>query len=80
MCIRIAVVKDLHEIALWDPDEVTILVDRGTHPHQLIRELHALLADLGAPSTPGAGLLCFCGTRVELPELTHPQTVGAPVL
>ncbi|MFI7014429.1 hypothetical protein [Streptomyces sp. NPDC050164] len=72
MCIRIAVVDDLPKIASWDPDEVTIFVNRGTHPHDLIRELHAILAvDLGAPAIPGAGLFCFCGTRVELPrELT----------
>ncbi|MFE9645275.1 hypothetical protein ACFYO0_14400 [Streptomyces sp. NPDC006365] len=67
---------DLPKIATWDPDEVTILVSRGTHHHDLIRELHAVLTvDLGAPTTPGAGVLCFCGTRVELPrELV---TVGA---
>jgi len=82
VCIRITVADDLPEIALWDPNEVTILVARGTHPHELIRELHALLADLGAPSTPGAGLLCFCGTRVEIPsELDLCTTLpGAPTL
>jgi hypothetical protein len=80
VCIRIAVADGLQEIATWDPDEVTILVARGTHPHDLIRELHALLVDLGAPST-GAGLLCFCGSRVEAPELTEPLTAaGAPTL
>lgn len=83
MCIRIAVVDDLPAIAIWDPDEVSILVDRGTHPHDLIRDLHAILTvDLGAPDIPGAGLHCFCGTRVELPpELAHvPAAVGAPNL
>ncbi|MET8765524.1 hypothetical protein [Streptomyces sp. NPDC004658] len=61
-------VDDLPEIAHWDPREVTILVDRGTHPHDLIRELHAILTiDLGAPDVPGAGLHCFCGEPVELP-------------
>lgn len=81
MCIRIAVVGDLSEIAVWDPDEVTILVARGTHPHNLIRELHAILViDLGAPDIPGVGLHCFCGTRVELPELTPPQPVDAAAL
>ncbi|MGD6761396.1 hypothetical protein ACOKM5_20895 [Streptomyces sp. BH097] len=77
MCIRIAVADDLPEIAIWDPDDITILVQRGTHPHDLIRELHAILTvDLGAPDH-GAGLLCFCGTRVELPELPAPQHAGA---
>jgi len=83
VCIRIAVADDLPRIAIWDPDEVTILVDRGTHPHNLIRELHAILTvDLGAPDIPGAGLFCFCGTRVELPaELgTAPALPGAPIL
>ncbi|MGI5196529.1 hypothetical protein ACQEVY_23255 [Streptomyces sp. CA-288835] len=83
MCIRIAVVDDLPKIATWDPDEVTILVDRGTHPHDLIRELHAILTiDLGAPASPCAGLLCFCGTRVELPRELEPVAVlsGAPTL
>ncbi|MBQ0827648.1 hypothetical protein J5Y05_14185 [Streptomyces sp. RG38] len=83
MCIRIAVVDDLPTIATWDPDEVTILVDRGTHPHDLIRELHAILTiDLGAPYVPGAGLACFCGERVPLPrELAIPAALaGAPHL
>ncbi|MEU3096593.1 hypothetical protein ABZ690_17795 [Streptomyces sp. NPDC006967] len=72
MCIRIAVVDELKTIAIWDPTEVTIYLDRGTHPHDLIRELHAILTiDLGAPHIPGAGLHCFCGERIELPgELT----------
>lgn len=75
MCIRIAMVDDLPTIAHWDPDEVTILAKRGTHPHDLIRELHAILAvDLGAPAIPGAGLFCFCGVSVELP---HELTVTA---
>ncbi|MGW3166938.1 hypothetical protein ACWC9Q_29590 [Streptomyces sp. NPDC001142] len=70
---------DLPTIAIWDPDEVSILVSRGTHPHDLIRELHAILTvDLGAPDTPG-GLRCFCGDPVALPHgLT--SAVGAPTL
>ncbi|MGW4950620.1 hypothetical protein [Streptomyces parvulus] len=78
MCIRITVVDDLPTIASWDPDEVTILVARGTHPHDLIRELHAILTvDLGAPDTPGAGLRCFCGEPVELPVTLAPAAAGA---
>ncbi|MEV4335711.1 hypothetical protein [Streptomyces sp. NPDC049590] len=70
MCIRIAEADGLQKIAVWDPDEVTILVARNTHPHDLIRELHAFLAvDLGAPDMPGAGLHCFCGEPVELPMM-----------
>lgn len=83
MCIRIAMADALQQIAIWDPDEITILVDRGTHPHDLIRELHAILAvDLGAPVIPGAGLTCFCGDPLELPaELTPvPAASGAPTL
>lgn len=79
MCIHIAVVNRLPKIATWDPDEVTILVSRGTHPHDLIRELHAILVDdLGAPDIPGAGLHCFCGTPIELPSDTSPSTAAAP--
>ncbi|MFI2033674.1 hypothetical protein ACH470_03080 [Streptomyces bottropensis] len=73
----------LPEIATWDPDEVTILVDRGTHPHDLIRELHAILAvDLGAPVITGAGLTCFCGEPLELPAelFPVPAAPGAPSL
>ncbi|WP_327230848.1 hypothetical protein [Streptomyces murinus] len=83
MCIRITVVDDLQTIATWDPDEVTILVDRGTHPLDLIRELHAILTvDLGAPDIPGAGLSCFCGERVELPAefRLDSSSVGASTL
>jgi hypothetical protein len=81
VCIRIAVVDDLQKIATWDPDEVTILVDRGTHPHDLIRELHAILTvDLGAPDIPGAGLHCFCGELVQLPFALSPISAGAPAL
>lgn len=83
MCIRITVVDDLAKIAIWDPDEVSILVDRGTHPHNLIRELHAILTvDFGAPDIPGAGLTCFCGDPLQLPvELAPvPAISGAPTL
>ncbi|MBP5930145.1 hypothetical protein F3K39_18935 [Streptomyces sp. LBUM 1479] len=81
MCIRITVADDLSAIAIWDPDEVEILVDRGTHPHTLIRELHAILTvDLGAPDT-GAGLTCFCGDPVTLPrDVLVPALAGAPTL
>jgi hypothetical protein len=82
VCIHIAVVDELPDVsAVWDPDEVEILVLRGTHPHDLIRELYALLADLGAPPSAG-GLTCFCGDPVQLPdELTREQsTVSATTL
>jgi hypothetical protein len=77
------VADDLHSIAIWDPDEVTILVSRGTHPHNLIRELHAILTvDLGAPDLPGAGLHCFCGDPVTLPSDVDMVSAlaGAPTL
>jgi hypothetical protein len=83
VCIRIAVADNLPTIAIWDPDEVTILVDRGTHAHDLIRELHAILTvDLGAPHIPGAGLHCFCGDPVKLPREFNPVPAlsGAPTL
>lgn len=67
MCIRITEADEAPEIAVWDPDEVEILVQRGTHQHLLIREIHALLTiDLGAPNST-AGLTCFCGDPVFLP-------------
>ncbi|WP_232027977.1 hypothetical protein [Streptomyces lincolnensis] len=70
----------LPKIAIWDPNEVSILVSRGTHPHDLIRELHAILAiDLGAPDLPGAGLHCICGTPITLPdELAAVPAVTGP--
>ncbi|MEU6535572.1 hypothetical protein [Streptomyces sp. NPDC047000] len=73
----------LTKTATWDPDEVSILVSRGTHPHDLIRELHAILTiDLGAPDLPGAGLLCFCGTPITLPDELRkvPTANGAHIL
>ncbi|MCX4661468.1 hypothetical protein [Streptomyces uncialis] len=74
MCIDIAVADDLQEIAIWDPDEVTIYAQQGAHPHDVIRAIHAILVDLGAPSGPG-GLLCFCGTRIDLQGTSvGPQT------
>ncbi|MFD8687989.1 hypothetical protein [Streptomyces sp. NPDC059651] len=54
------------ETAIWDPDEITIFVQGGTHPHDLIRDLAALLADLGAPTT--GGLACFCGDPITIPH------------
>ena len=78
VCIRIAVADDLPEISVWDPDEVTILVARGTQVHAVIRELHAILTiDLGAPDSPGGDLLCFCGIPVELPPELAPLAVDA---
>ncbi|MFG2144104.1 hypothetical protein ACGFRG_07880 [Streptomyces sp. NPDC048696] len=81
MCIRICTAEtdDLPEIATWDPDEVSILVRTGTHHTDLIRELHALLADLGAP-TRGAGLTCFCGDPVDLPSGTSAPKADASTL
>ncbi|MFI8254128.1 hypothetical protein [Streptomyces filamentosus] len=71
-------VDDLPDTATWDPDEVAILVAGGTHRHDLIREVHALLHDLGAPS--GAGLTCFCGEPLDLPaELLPPQAGATPL-
>ncbi|MET7679358.1 hypothetical protein [Streptomyces sp. NPDC005423] len=71
---------DLSEIALWDPDEVTIFVRLGTHLYDVVREIHEILTiDLGAPST-GAGLSCFCGAGVELPAevASRSAQAGAP--
>ncbi|PBC62262.1 hypothetical protein BKI49_18525 [Streptomyces sp. Tue6028] len=80
MCILICVADDLPKIAVWDPDEVSILVARGSETGELLREVQEILTiDLGAPATAGAALLCFCGTRVELPgELALLGAVEAP--
>lgn len=68
MCTLIAVADSQSETALWDPDEITITVQGGTHPHDLIRDLAALLADLGAPTTATGGLACFCGDPITIPH------------
>ncbi|MEQ4610637.1 hypothetical protein ABMX48_31490 [Streptomyces cavourensis] len=69
MCTLIAVADTAQsETAIWDPDEITITVQGGTHHHDLIRDLAALLADLGAPTTPGGGLRCFCGDPITIPQ------------
>ncbi|WP_240529906.1 hypothetical protein [Streptomyces mangrovisoli] len=59
---------DLPAVVVWDPDEVSVLVARGSHVLDVFREMRALLTiDLGAPEGPGNVLLCFCGTRLRLP-------------
>ncbi|MFD9807482.1 hypothetical protein [[Kitasatospora] papulosa] len=69
MCTLIAVAGTAQtEPAIWDPDEITITVQGGTHHHDLITELAALLADLGAPSTATGGLRCFCGDHIVIPQ------------
>lgn len=68
MCIVISMADDLPKIAVWDPDEMSILVARGTATGELLREVEAILTiDLGAPASAGDRLVCFCGTLVELP-------------
>ena len=62
MCIRVHTADDLPDIVVWDPDEVSMLVARGAHLLDVVRELRALLTvDLGAPEGTGTALLCFCG-------------------
>ncbi|MEU3793408.1 hypothetical protein [Streptomyces fructofermentans] len=59
---------DLPKIAIWDPDEVSILVARGAAVGEFLREVEAILTiDLGAPAASDDRFVCFCGTRVELP-------------
>ncbi len=68
MCIRVHTADDLPDIVVWDPDEVSVLVARGAHLLDVVRELRALLTiDLGAPEGTGTALLCFCGEHVDLP-------------
>jgi hypothetical protein len=69
VCIVISVADDLPKTAVWDPDEVSILVARGTATGELLREVEAILTiDLGAPTASGARFVCFCGSLVELPD------------
>ncbi|MFH8465102.1 hypothetical protein [Streptomyces sp. NPDC017991] len=60
---------DLPKIAVWDPDEVSILVARGTPTGELMREVAAILTiDLGAPASVDDRFVCFCGALLELPD------------
>ncbi|MFI8093520.1 hypothetical protein ACIF9R_35300 [Streptomyces sp. NPDC086080] len=69
---------DLPEPVVWDPDEVSILVAKGSHLLDAVRELRALLTiDLGAPEATGSTLLCFCGERLTLPVELLGQAVTA---
>ncbi|WP_432057789.1 hypothetical protein [Streptomyces sp. bgisy022] len=80
MCIHVFVADDLPDIVVWDPDEVSVLVARGSRAREVLRELRALLTiDLGAPEGTGTALLCFCGARIELPVGLTEQPVTAGV-
>ncbi|MEV0176862.1 hypothetical protein AB0I00_37840 [Streptomyces sp. NPDC050803] len=69
MCIHIALTDDLTEIAVWDPDEVTIRIARGVPARDVLREVRdILMIDLGVAVSRGGPLRCFCGMRVELPH------------
>lgn len=78
MCIRIAFADGVQDRVTWDPDEITIFVQGGTHTHDLIRDVHALLADLGAPTATAGlpGLRCFCGDPVDLPTEATPASAS----
>lgn len=68
MCTLIVVADgDQSQTAIWDPDEITITVQGGTHPHDLVAALAVLLEDLGAHTTTG-GLVCFCGDPITIPQ------------
>lgn len=71
MCIQITLVDVQPEIAIWDPDEVTIFLHRGTRLRDAERELRAILSDLGAPES--AGLYCFCGDVLAMPHGLAPR-------
>ncbi|MEU6545348.1 hypothetical protein [Streptomyces sp. NPDC046859] len=69
MCVRIAVTDGLAGIAVWDPDEVSIMVARSAPAGDVLREVaDILMIDLGAPASRGGPLCCFCGMGVELPH------------
>ncbi|MFI1210171.1 hypothetical protein ACH4UV_21485 [Streptomyces sp. NPDC020802] len=64
---------DLPKVAIWDPDEMSILVARGAATGELLREVEAILTvDLGAPATSDDRFVCFCGALVELPGEVTP--------
>ncbi|MEU1269243.1 hypothetical protein [Streptomyces sp. NPDC005799] len=65
---------DLPRIAVWDPDEVSIVVARGVQARDALREISDILTiDLGATASRGGLLVCFCGMRVELPRELAPR-------
>jgi hypothetical protein len=67
--MRVSVVDVLPAVADWDRDEVTIHVRRGEEWDAVLREVHAILADLGAPLPFTDGVpRCFCGDPVPLPD------------
>ncbi|MPY36603.1 hypothetical protein FNH09_36890 [Streptomyces adustus] len=73
MCIHISMADNLPNIAVWDPDEVSIRVARGFRLSDVLREVRdILMIDLGAPASRGGLLQCFCGMRVELPHELAP--------
>lgn len=81
VCIHISLTDNLPNIAVWDPDEVSIRVARGFQLSDVLREVRdILMVDLGAPASRGSLLWCFCGMRVELPrELTPHGVLAAEV-
>lgn len=72
MCIRVMVIDVLPALAVWDADDVTVLVRRSADPESALNEVLLILADLDAPLPFITGVpLCFCGDPVPLPaELT----------
>lgn len=69
MCTRVVVVDVLPALAVWDADDVTILVRRGADREAAHREVCAILADLDSPLPSDRGVpLCWCGDAVPLPH------------
>lgn len=68
MCVRVVVADVLPAVAVWDPDDVTILVRRCVDAEAAHREVRAILADLDSPVPTETGVpLCWCGDAVSLP-------------
>lgn len=68
MCTHVLIVDVLPEPVRWDPDDVAILVRRGSCPEDAMREIRAILSDLDAPPAVPFGALCFCGDPIPLPR------------
>jgi hypothetical protein len=77
MCIRVVQVDVASELVFWSRADVAIVVRRGTRPSYALREIHAILEDMGA-AQDGPTPQCFCGDTVPLPADLQTAHRGRP--